>query len=283
MKQKRVVSMQDISCFGKCSQTVSLPILSAAGMETVILPTALLSTHTGGLDGYTFLDLKDQLLPIANHWKSLGIEFDAMITGYVGSSEMIGILSDIEELLRNKDTLILSDPAMADNGKLYKGFDEKYAEEMRDFCAKADIVLPNITEACMMTGTEYREGPYTKEFIEGLLKKLAGPHQKLTVLTGVYFNPEELGAALYDVKRDLVIYAFNKRIEGYYHGTGDIFANAFFGAYLALNDPKTALQTAVDFTYEAIRRTYDAKTDIRFGVNFEEGLYGYSRKLGNHE
>lgn len=279
MNQKRVVSIQDISCFGKCSITVSSPILSAAGIETVVLPTALLSTHTGGLEGYTFLSLENELLPIVQHWKKLGIRFDAIITGYVGSTEMIEKLETVEDLLKGEETVILSDPAMADNGVLYKGFDENYAEKMKDFCARADIVLPNITEACLMTGTPYREGPYTKEYIGELLRKLAGPRQKAVILTGVYFDRGHLGAALYDVQKEEIIYAFNKRIEGYYHGTGDIFANAFFGAYLAGNSFGNSLQAAVDFTQESIERTYKAKTDIRFGVNFEAGLEEYARKV----
>ena len=279
MRQKKVISIQDISCFGKCSQTVSLPILSSAGVETVMLPTALLSTHTGGIDGWTFLDLKDQLIPITDHWKSLGLTFDGIITGYVGSLEMIELVEGIEDKLKDGNTIILSDPAMADNGKMYTLFDEAYAKRMKELCDKADIVLPNITEACFMTGEEYKEGPYTKDYIEHLLKRLCEGGPKVSILTGVYFEKDHLGAAVYDKEKETIDYAFNSRIEGYYHGTGDIFANAYFGAYMMGKSHAEAIQIAVDFTHDSIKRTLEAKTDIRFGVNFEAGLGEYAKKI----
>ena len=278
-RQQRVVSIQDISCFGKCSETVALPILSAAGVETVILPTALLSTHTGGLTGYTFLSLEDQLDPITDHWKSLGLPFDGIVTGYVGSRAMAEKILSIERKLSGKNTRILSDPAMADNGKLYPGFDLEYVKAMTDLCARADVVLLNITEACMMTNTEYHEGPWAKEEIEALLKRLCALGPGTAILTGVSFEEGKLGAGAYDAAAGKTVYAMNEQIEGYYHGTGDIFACAFYGAYFAGKDLQQAIQIAVDFTHDAIRRTYDAKTDIRFGVNFEAGLGEYASRI----
>ena len=283
-KQKRVVSIQDISCFGKCSETVALPIISAAGIETVILPTAILSTHTGGFKNYTFLSLESQLDPISDHWKSLGLQFDGIITGYVGSNEMINKLDTIIKKLSNEKTIVMSDPAMADNGVLYPGFDQEYVKAMKVLCNQADIVIPNLTEATMMLGLPYQEGPYTKEYIEDLLKKLTAQGPRIAILTGVYFEDDQLGGAAYDKESGKVFYAFSKKIPGYYHGTGDIFASSFFAAYLNNQDLERSLAIAVKFVHDAIQRTYIAKTEVRNGVNFEAGLGEYAQNVkGSNE
>jgi pyridoxine kinase len=173
-KQKRLAAIHDISCFGKCSLTVALPIISAAGIETSVIPTAVLSTHTGGFKGYTFRDLTADLKPIAEHWSSLGLRFDAVYTGYLGSFEQLNIVSEIISLLKTADTLVIVDPVMADNGKLYASFPLNFPEGMKKLCSLADVIEPNLTEASLLLDLPYNEGPYTKDYIEVCSRVLRG-------------------------------------------------------------------------------------------------------------
>lgn len=272
LKQKRVAAIHDISCFGKCSLTVALPILSATGVECSALPTAVLSTHTGGFTGFTYRDLTADINPIAEHWKTLDLTFDSIYTGYLGSFEQLEIVSKFFDDFRNENSLILVDPVMADNGVLYQSFPPTFPEGMKKLCAKADVIVPNITEAVLMLKEEYKEGPYTEDYIEGLLKKLADLGPKQVVLTGVYFDDKKLGAATYDKETGVVGYALSDRVEGYYHGTGDVFGSALLGALLNGVTLEDATQIAVDFTVQSISWTKAAGTDIRFGVNFEVNL-----------
>lgn len=270
-KLKRAVAINDISGFGKCSLTVALPILSATGVETVAMPTAVLSTHTGGLDGYTYLELTDQMQPMADHWKSLGIEFDAIYSGYLGSLEQLDIVSGFIDDFKADSTTVLIDPVMADNGKMYKHFDEAYAAKMAMLCKKADIIVPNFTEAAFMLGEEYREAPYDRAYVEGLASRLAAETDAGIVLTGVDMGDGKLGAFVRD-REGTGGYAFAEKINGYYHGTGDVFASVLLGAYLNGRTLVTAAKIAADFTAECIARTLSEGTDHRFGVNFENGL-----------
>jgi Pyridoxal/pyridoxine/pyridoxamine kinase len=278
-KLKRVVAIHDISGFGKCSLTVALPIISAAGIETTVLPTAVLSTHTGGFSGFTYRDLTEDIQPIADHWKSLNIEFDAIYTGFLGSFEQLDLVGRFFDSFKTKDNLILVDPVMADNGELYKIFSPEFALGMRDLCKKADIIIPNLTEASFMLEEEYNPGPYSEEYIEGLLKKLSALGPKKVVLTGVFFNEEELGTATYDADTDEIAYAFEKRIPGYFHGTGDVFGSALLAALLNNFNLNEAAAIAVRFTTSAIRKTAAAGTDIRFGVNFEQTIPEFLKDL----
>lgn len=275
-RQKRVAAIHDISCFGRCSLTVALPIISAAGIETSVVPTAVLSTHTGGFTGFTYRDLTEDILPIADHWQTLGLTFDAIYTGFLGSFAQLDIVSQIFDRFGHTNNLILVDPVMADNGELYKIFPENFPQGMRKLCEKADVIVPNITEATLMLGEPYREGPYDRAYIEGLLKKLAEmvgkQGNKQIVLTGVYFNEAELGSAAYDCAGGQIHYAMAERIEGYFHGTGDVYGSALLAALLNGRDLARASEIAVEFTAGSIRRTKDAGTDVRYGVNFEAGL-----------
>jgi len=280
MKQKRIVAIHDISCFGKCSLTVVLPIISAAGIEVSVIPTAVLSTHTGGFTEFTFRDLTDDIVPIINHWSNYDFTFDGIYTGYLGSVEQIELMKQVFDRLKQKDTLIFVDPVMADNGKLYPLFPNDFPKGMRSLCSKADMIIPNITEACFMLNEPFKQGPYTKDYIEELLRRLSheiGP--KKVVITGVYFDDVNLGAAAYDADSDVVEYAFSKRVDGYYHGTGDIFASAVMASILSGISLKEAIKIAVDFTVGSIKRTSEAKSDIRYGVNFEAGLKKLADKL----
>lgn len=278
--QKHVAAIHDISGMGKCSLTVALPILSAAGLRTSIMPTAVLSTHTGGFTGFTYRDLTDDLWPFAEHWKSLGVHFDALYSGFLGSFAQLEIVSQIFDLLRSDDTLILVDPVMADNGKLYSVYSSDFPKGMAGLCAKAGLIVPNMTEASFLLGQDYREGPYAREDVETVLRALSGLGAPRVVLTGVWLKEGQLGAACYDRAADVVAYAFNEKIEGYYHGTGDVFGSALLAGLMRGLTLQDATQLAVDFTVGSIRRTRDAGTDVRFGVDFEEELPMLGARLG---
>lgn len=271
-RQKRVAAIHDISCFGRCSLTVALPIISAAGIETTLLPTAVLSTHTGGFSGFTYRDLTRDIRPIISHWDSIGLTFDAVYTGFLGSFEQIDIVSDIFDKYKKRGALIAVDPVMGDNGSLYKIFGPDFPKGMAHLCAKADIIVPNITEALLLLGEPYREGLYTEAFIRDIMERLAALGPEKVVLTGVWFKQDKLGAAAYDKKTGKISYALTDRVEGSYHGTGDVFASALVSALLHEIPLEKAIRIAVDFTVGSIRRTREAGTDVRFGVNFEEGL-----------
>ncbi len=277
--QKRVAAIHDLSGFGKCSLTVALPILSAAGIETSALPTAILSTHTGGISGYTYHDLTEDMRPVMKHWKSLDIKFDAIYTGFLGSFEQLDIVKEFFDAFRQEDNLILVDPVMGDNGELYTVFTREFAIGMRMLCQKADIIVPNLTEAALLLDEPFHPGPYTPAYIESLLRKLGALGPQKVVLTGVYFKEDELGAATYDRTTDTIDYVFTQKIPGYYHGTGDVFASALLSALLNDFSLIDAAAIAVHFTTDSIRRTYKAKTDYRFGVNFEQSFPDFLKEL----
>lgn len=279
MTQKRVAAIHDISGFGKCSLTVALPIISAAGIEVSAIPTAVLSTHTGGIEGFTYRDLTEDMAPFAKHWKSLNLHFNAIYSGFLGSFEQIDIVSNIFDMLKTDDTLIMVDPCMADNGKLYSIYNESMVSGMVKLCRKADIIVPNLTEAAFMLNKPFIEGPYTKKYIEDTLKELATLGCKKVVITGVYFDDKTLGAASYDCVKNEITYSFNKIVNGSLHGTGDVFASALLSGILNGFSLTESTQIAVDFTYNSIHLTELAQTDRRFGVNFEENLPNFIKSL----
>ena len=280
-RQKRVLAVHDISGVGRCSLTVALPIISAAGVECSVLPTAVLSTHTGGFTGYTCRDLTDDLLPMARHWETLGERFDAIYMGYLGSFAQMDMMREVFSILADKETLIAVDPVMGDNGKLYAAFDMTFPPAMRGLCTHADLIKPNMTEAALLLGEEYQPGPYTKEYVEGVLSRLAKVTKtRQIVLTGVYFDEKLLGAATFDAATGEIAYIFGENVPGLYHGTGDVFGSALVGALVRGMTLSEAVRAAVDFTVSAIRTTAKAGTDIRYGVNFEKNLPVYMKALG---
>ena len=278
--QKRVAAIHDISCFGKCSLTVALPVISAMGAEVSVIPTAVLSTHTGGFTGYTFRDLTDDILPIVRHWQGLSLSFDAIYTGYLGSFRQIDIVLEAFDALKGEGTLIAVDPVMADNGRLYAHFPQDFPVGMRKLCAKADLIVPNLTEAALLLDEPYRDGPQDPKEIEALMRRLSALGPGRVVLTGVSFGEDALGAAYYDAAAGTSGAHLGPRIEGYYHGTGDLFASVLVGALVAGRSLSDAVGLSVDFTAASIRRTADAGTDKRFGVNFEAGLPGLGAEMG---
>lgn len=280
-RQKRACAIHDISCFGRCSLTVALPILSAAGIETAVLPTAVLSTHTGGFTGYTYRDLTCDITPIADHWKSLDIRFDALYSGFLGSFEQIELVKKLFDDFGSEGTVKLVDPAMADYGKMYPIFDMAFAGGMAELCKKADIIIPNITEAVFMLGEEYTDGPYTEDYILGLCRRLAALCSGgKVVLTGVYFDGSELGAAAYDAATDRIDYLLNERIPGLYHGSGDVFASAMLAAYMNGKSLAESTRIAVKYTVTALLRSHEEGTETRCGIDFEGSVPVLLRELG---
>ncbi len=278
MQDKKVLTIQDISCYGQCSLTVALPIISACGIETAILPSAVLSTHTGGFSGWTFRDLTDDIPGIADHWKKEGISFDAVYTGYLGNSRQIAFVADIMDNLLKEDGLRIVDPAMADNGKLYYGFDENFASLMAGLCGKADIILPNITEACFMTGMEYKAEGYDEEYIKELLGRLGDLGAKTVVLTGVSYEKDVLGVAVYESASKDLKYYFHQRLAVGRHGTGDSYASSFTGALMRGKSVFEAAKIAADFTVDAMLKTEGDETHW-YGVKFEKALPGLIKAL----
>lgn len=268
---KRVMSIQDISCLGKCSLTVALPIISAFGVETCIVPTAILSTHTQ-FNNFTFRDLTGDLDEIRKHWKNEDFVFDAIYTGYLGSKEQIDIVINYFDTFKTDNNIIIVDPAMADDGKLYTGFDSDFPLIMSRLCSKADIILPNISEAAFMLGEEYPGEDCDHKTIKTLLLRLSKLGSKKVVITGVKGPHDTFGFMGYDTESEEFFEGFTKEVKYRSHGTGDVFASTFTGALMKDYSVKEALMLAAEFTCRCIEDT-KMDPDRRFyAVNFESQL-----------
>ena len=279
--EKRILSIQDISCVGQCSLTVALPIISAAGIETSILPSAVLSTHTAGdFKGFTFRDLTEDLPRINAHWNKIGVKFDAIYTGYIGNKEQIQYILDIVLSTLKEGAPLICDPAMGDNGNLYVGFDKEFVSHMAKLCATADIILPNLTEAAYLLNEECRLSGYDKEYIEGLVRRLAKLGAKTVILTGVSFKEGELGVCVYDSQKGETEYYLHEKIGQSFHGTGDVFSSSFVGALLNGKTCIEAVKIAADFTKQSIALTIDDKDIHWYGVEFEKAIPKYIKALG---
>lgn len=265
MDYQRVLTIQDISCVGQCSMTVALPILSACGLETGILPSAVLSTHTGGFTGFTVRDLTEDFPAVRRHWESAGIDFRAAVTGYLGSIRQIDYVADIFRSCVVPGGKIVVDPAMGDNGKLYPAFDEDYAAAMAKLCGMADVIAPNITEACFLTGVSYKEN-YDEGYVAELVEKLLELGAKNIVLTGVSYSPEETGVLVSDGENTR--YYRHRKITKSYHGTGDIYTAALAGAWIRGKELYEAAKIAADYTVSCIEKTVDDPNHW-YGVKFE--------------
>ena len=268
MSYKKILTIQDISCVGQCSLTGALPILSACGIETCILPSAVLSTHTAGFTGFTFRDLTDDMPAIRQHWMQEGIRFAAIYTGYLGSIKQIGYVADIFADTAAEGCVKIVDPAMADNGKLYSIFDMDYVEAMKGLCAKADYVVPNITEAAFLTGIDYRT-EYDRAYIDALIEKLTALGCKNVILTGVSYAPGRTGSVVFE--NGEYAYYEHELLPNSCHGTGDIYASAFVGALVRGKAAYEAAGIAANYTMECIR--YTAALDNHwYGAAFEPVL-----------
>lgn len=270
---KRILTIQDISCVGQCSMTVALPILSACGHETCILPTAILSTHTGGFGKPAVAHFAGALTDMARHWKENNITFDAILVGYLGSLRAVEAAANIIDTMLAPGGVSIVDPAMADNGKLYSGFDQEYAQAMHWLCRKADIILPNVTEAAMFAGFPYMEKP-TARYVSDLLYAL---NHDCVILTGVGYRAGETGVMVQQGTRRT--HYLHRRIGKSYHGTGDIFAACFTGSLMQGKSMPEAVKIAADFTCRCIENTA-ANPAHWYGVKFETALPELIRTLG---
>lgn len=279
MKDKRVVTLQDISCFGKCSITVALPVLSSMGISCSVVPTSVLSTHTGGFTGYTFRDLSDDIPKIADHWVSEGLKFDGIYTGYLGNEKQIELIIDFIDRFSENSPLVFIDPAMADDGKLYSGFDTNFARCMKRLCKKADILVPNMTEASLLLEIDYKErGTYDEAYVLDILKGLCSLGASCAVLTGVSFDGVHQGCVSYDSKTGVSHSYFRETLPVQTHGTGDVFASSLFGALMLGKTLPEGMKIAVDFTVASMRATMGDETHT-FGVKFEQCLGGLISSL----
>lgn len=274
---KRIMTIQDVCSVGKCSLTVALPIISAAGVEAGVLPTAVLSTHTM-FSKFTFCDLTDEIPKISDTLNELNIDFDAIYTGYLGSFRQLGLVSDFIDCRKNQKPLVIIDPVMADNGQLYKGFTTEFVGEMTKLVAKADLVIPNLTEASFMLGIPYRES-YDEEYIKDVLRRLTNLGAKSAAITGISFEENKIGVYYYNREKDTFFYYANEKLPISYHGTGDIFASSTLGGIMRGLSPEQALTLAVDFTLECMKLTVADKNSRFYGVNFEEALPMYIERI----
>ncbi|MBE6978225.1 MAG: pyridoxamine kinase [Ruminococcaceae bacterium] len=268
MKYNRVLTIQDISCLGQCSMTVALPILSACGQETCIIPSAVLSTHTGGFSFPTIRDTSMDIPAIRAHWEKEAVCFDAIYTGYLGTKEQIADVANVFDTMLRPGGKIIVDPAMADHGKLYSGFDMVYAQAMTELCKKADVILPNLTESCLMTGCEYKES-YDEAYIHDVLKKLHDMGMKTVVLTGIGYVPGETGVVLSDGHGQW--HYRHQKLARSYHGTGDIYASAFVGSWIGGKTMEEAVKIAADYACECIKATIGDESHW-YGTKFESVL-----------
>ena len=265
---KRLLTIQDISCVGQCSLTVALPVISACGIETAVLPSSVLSTHTAGFSGYTFKDLTEDMPSILAHWKKENITFDAFYTGYVSKAQIPYILQIMEETARS-GALRIVDPVMADNGKMYPGFDSDFPKEMAKLCNGADVIMPNLTEASFLLDTPYVGEDYDQAYIEDMLKKLKALGAKNVVLTGVSFEKGKLGCACYDGNK--IEYTFTNRLDASVHGTGDVFASSFAGALLRGKSILEADIITKDYVMKSMNLTLSDDSNW-YGVKFEKAI-----------
>jgi len=286
---KRIVTIQDISCVGKCSLTVALPIISAMGVEAGVLPTAVLSTHTA-IEGFTFHDLTREIPPISEHWQKLGFTFDAVYTGYLGSFEQLELCTEFIRTFRmSRDPLtgkehpacVFVDPVMGDHGRLYSGFTTDFVREMGRFCALADVIVPNMTEASYLLGIDYlKDGEYDEAYVRDVLRRLCGLGVRNAVLTGVSFSPENVGFMGLNAESGEFFSYFTEKIPNVFHGTGDIFASTAVGALMNEFSLEDSLAAAADYTLECIRETLRDPVGCEYGVNFETAIPYLLRRIG---
>lgn len=270
--QKRALAIHDISCVGRCSLTVALPILSAAGINTSVIPTALLSTHTGGFTNFTYLDLADQLLPIAEHLSTLKLHFDAFYSGYLASAQQVNLILQIENMLCDKETHIFVDPAFADNGELYSRMSKDMPAQMRRLCARAQTIIPNFTEAAFLLDRPYVAKGYDAAYVRTLAAELATLGPQNVIITGISIEPGKTGVAVYRKADESFDLFYKEEFQHIFYGTGDVFASFLIACMLNGMVLKEAARTALACTHSAIRRTLQAGDPLRFGVQFEEAL-----------
>jgi len=272
--QKRALAVHDISCVGRCSLTIALPVLSAAGVNTAVIPTALLSTHTGEFTGYTHLDLSDQLKPITDHLSTLGQHYDAFYSGYLASGAQVEQILYMLDRLADDKTHIFVDPAFADHGKRYSLIDEDMPAQMRRLISRADTIVPNVTEAAFLLDEAWQGENLTLKTVEEHARRLIALGPENVVITDVTLpdRPGETGVCVLCSGMEKPEFIFGRRYEGLFHGTGDVFASFMLAALMKDKAPLEAAKLALDFTHEAIALTLEGCEPLRYGLQFERVL-----------
>ncbi|HIV85216.1 MAG TPA: pyridoxamine kinase [Candidatus Monoglobus merdigallinarum] len=276
----KVCAVHDISGFGKVSLTEVIPILSAMGVEVCPLPTAVLSTHTFEFENYTFCDLTGEMQKIIDHWEKIGLKFDAVYSGYMGSAEQIRILKGFMQKAGQNGALLVVDPVMGDNILSSRDF---YSEKvlgmlggMKELCSIADIITPNVTEACLLTGEKYSSRPVSNSKIKRYLKKLAALGAKYVVITSVMDSENSMCVAVYDGDTGKYYKVNCGFVNRPFHGTGDIYTSVLTGAMLKGLSIIEAANLAAGFVYKAIQLTIrHPEIRVREGVLFEPALSTY--------
>lgn len=266
----KILTIQDLSCYGQCSITVALPVVSAFGIETAVLPSAVLSTHTSGFSGYTVRDLTDDLPDIRRHWESEEIFFDAIYTGFIASAEQLDYIKDIIDSRLKPDGTVFVDPAMADHGEFYNGFDQEFADKMGELCKLGDYILPNTTEACYILHREWKSR-FSKDEMLDMAHDLSEFTKRYVILKGYENENNEMGMIVLDKTESTCEIVYNDKIDYISHGTGDVFASSFVGSVMVGKTPTQAAKVAGEFTKKAIEKTVGDETHT-YGVKFEQAI-----------
>lgn len=269
MLQKRIAAIHDLSCFGKCSLTVALPVISCLGVECAVVPTAMLTGHFASLPQVSVLDLTERMTELSDHWQAGGVTFDGIFSGYLSSPAQAQQVEKFVRRFRGEDTIFIADPAMADRGKLYRGFGMEQVSAMARLCSRADVVLPNVTEACLMLGKPYAEHQ-NRQQVEQLLRGMAELGAKQVVITGVSLREDRVGIACYDGQQ--TAFFDRTRVPGHYNGTGDLFASVLAAHLVRGTAFLQAAKTAMDFTGHVIAETAKNPHHRSYGVDFEQHL-----------
>ena len=277
--QKRAIAVHDISCVGRCSLTVALPVLSAAGLNTAIIPTALLSTHTGEFSGYTHLDLSSQLRPIGDHLATLALHYDTFYSGYLANGAQVDEILHLMDVLCDSETHIFVDPAFGDHGRMYSLMDDTMPAQMRKLVSRAKTIVPNVTEASFLLNETYPGEHADEAVISDFCRRLLALGPQNVVITDVNFREGQTGIAILRQGMSEPLYLFHKRYDGIFHGTGDVFA-AFLLCSLMNDLPlEVAAQTALDLTHAAITETLADGEHLRYGLHFEKVLPLFWQRL----
>jgi len=267
-----VAAVHDLSCFGRCSLTVIIPTLAALGIQVCPLPTAILSTHLGGFSGLDFCDFTEHLPTFFSHWQQEGVVFDCIYSGFLASEQQIDVVNKFITAFSPSNPLVLVDPVMGDEGKLYSTCTQELQQRMGTLVQKANIITPNYTEACFLLGESYQSPLRNIDIVDNWLQRLAAMGPEIVVITGI---PAARGTVLnagYDRKNQLFLRDFHDYLPVRYPGTGDIYASVLLGSLLRRDDLTAAMNRAADFTSLAISTTFAAKTPPREGVLLEKVL-----------
>lgn len=278
--QPRAIVVQDISCVGRCSLTVALPVLSAAGVNTAVVPTALLSTHTGEFTGYTHLDLSGQLLPIARHIETLGLHFDAFYSGYLASGAQVEMVLEMIGLLCDGDTHLFVDPAFGDHGGCTPCWTAACPRRCAACAPGARTITPNLTEAAFLLDEPYPGDTPEEAAVARLCRGLRDLGPENVVVTDVAARPGLTGAAVLARGMDEPLFLYRERYEGLFHGTGDVLASLLLGALMRGKSLPDAATLALDLTHQALRLTLAGGEPLRYGLRFEQVLPEYWERLG---